>query len=139
MARLSRALRSDFSFLSLEDAVSLHAIAIHRDGGAAELIDRGKLEAALAAPQATFEGRLLNSSVEELTAAYWHGICQAHAFLDGNKRLALLCAFAFLRKNRLDWTVTAKQSETMTMRIAKGSASKSDVAGFLEGKIFDRD
>ena len=128
----------DYSFLSLSEAVSLHAIVVHHYGGATELIDRGKLDAALAAPMATFEGRLLNSSVEDLTAAYWHGVCQAHAFLDGNKRLAFLCAFAFLQKNGLDWTVTTRQAESVTMRIAKGRATKADVAKFLAGKILSR-
>jgi len=139
MERRLAGLRSEPRFLKFEEVVALHVIAVFRDGGATELIDRGKLEAAIAAPKATFGGRLLNSTIEEQTAAYWHGICQAHAFLDGNKRLSLLCAYAFLRFNGLEMTLTDRQAGDLTIRIAKGKLSKADVARQLARKIRPRD
>jgi death-on-curing protein len=131
-------LRSEPRFLSFEEAVALHAIAVHRDGGATGLIDRGKLDSAIGAPRATFEARLLNETIEEMAASHWHGVCQAHAFLDGNKRVAFLCAFAFLRKNGYDLTLSSKQVESLSLRIAKGKATKSEVARYLVGKIVAR-
>jgi len=115
--------------------IALHVIAVHQYGGATELIDRGKLESAVAAPMATFDGRLLNETIEEQAAAYWHGICQAHAFLDGNKRLSLFCANVFLLKNGYRLAITSKQGESATMRIAKGKLSKAELAAWLVGRV----
>jgi death-on-curing protein len=118
--------------LKFEEAIALHAIAVELDGGARDLIDRGKLESALAAPSATFDGQLLNATIVEQAAAYWFGICQAHAFLDGNKRVAFLCAFAFLKLNGFELNATPDEAAEMTLRIARGESSKREVAGFLE-------
>jgi death-on-curing protein len=115
--------------------IALHVIAVHRYGGAIEQIDRGKLESAVAAPMATFDGRLLNATIEEQAASYWHGICQAHAFLDGNKRLSLFCTNVFLLMNGCRLAVTSKQGENLTMRIAKGKLSKAELAAWLVGRV----
>ena len=126
---------SDTRFLSKSEAIALHAIVVHLFGGARELIDEGKLESALAAPAATFDGKLLNETVEEKTAAYWHGLCQAHAFLDGNKRLALTATYAFLRLNGYRLMMPEPEAEATTLAIAKGELSKDDVAKLLRGHI----
>lgn len=115
--------------------IALHVIAVHQYGGAIELIDRGKLEGAVTAPMATFDGRLPNATIEEQAASYWHGICQAHAFLDGNKRLSLFCTNVFLLMNGCRLAVTSKQGENLTMRIAKGKLTKADVANWLMQRI----
>jgi death-on-curing protein len=128
-------LPSEPRFLTVHEVIALHVIAVHQYGGATELIDRGKLESAVAVPMATFDGRLLNETIEEQAAAYWHGICQAHAFLDGNKRLSLFCANVFLLKNGHRLAITSKQGESLTMRIAKGKLTKADVTSWLKGKI----
>lgn len=52
------------------------------------LLDRGKLEGALAAPLLTFEGRLLHPSSVERAAVLLLELVKAHAFADGNKRTA---------------------------------------------------
>lgn len=52
------------------------------------LLDRGKLERALAAPLLTFEGRLLHPSSVERAAVLLFELVKAHAFADGNKRTA---------------------------------------------------
>ena len=122
-------------FLSKREAVALHAIVVHLFGGARDLIDEGKLESALAAPSATFDSNLLNKTVEEQAAAYWHGLCQAHAFLDGNKRLALTATYVFLRLNGYRLTMPEHDAEETTMAIAKGELSKDDVTKILRGHI----
>lgn len=126
---------SEPRFLTKQEAVALHAIAVHRYGGASKLIDEGKLDSALAAPSATFDGKLLNKSIEEQAAAYWHGLCQAHAFLDGNKRFSLFATFAFLDLNGFDLEMSSQEAEETTMSIARGQLSKDDLADFLQGRV----
>ncbi|MBB0990927.1 toxin [Dietzia sp. SLG510A3-30A2] len=61
------------------------------------LLDRGKLEGALARPMHTFGGHLLHSTLLERGGALLHGLCSAHAFQDGNKRTAWICTMIYLR------------------------------------------
>lgn len=68
-------------FLTVDEVISLH------DSVCAEpLIDRGKLAGAVGRPQASYDGKFLFPSVYSQASVLMHGICGAHAFLDGNKR-----------------------------------------------------
>ncbi|MEV6359182.1 type II toxin-antitoxin system death-on-curing family toxin [Nocardia asteroides] len=60
------------------------------------LLDRGKLEGALARPMHTWDGQLLFPTVLERGAALLHGLPAAHAFQDGNKRTAWLTCNMYL-------------------------------------------
>lgn len=60
------------------------------------LLDRNKLESALARPLHTFDGAYLHRTLLERGAALLDGLCQAHAFVDGNKRTAWMCALLYL-------------------------------------------
>lgn len=68
-------------------------------GGKAVLRDAGRLDAAVAAAGATFDGALLNSDPYRLAAAYAVYIIRSHPFIDGNKRAGLAAALTFLRYN----------------------------------------
>jgi len=79
-------------WLSCDDVVQIYEQAIH----AGPLLDRGKLEAAVAAPLRGFGGIEFYPTLEEKAARLIFEVCQAHAFLDGNKRLAWLCGVLLL-------------------------------------------
>lgn len=68
-------------------------------GGSGGIRDRGALESALAQPEATFEGRYLLDDLFSMAAAYAFHIAEAQAFVDGNKRAAVLAAIVFLDIN----------------------------------------
>lgn len=65
----------------------------------AGLRDRALLEAAVAAPQATFGGNALIKDVIDIAAAYLFYLCRNHPFNDGNKRTALATCLVFLEAN----------------------------------------
>jgi death-on-curing protein len=77
-------------FLTVDDVLQLHEDALEADGGAAGLRDRGLLESAVHAPQASFGGQWLVGDLFDMGATYMFHIACNHAFLDGNKRTALL-------------------------------------------------
>lgn len=56
--------------------------------------DHGALESAVARPQTGYYNDLIQEA-----AALWESLSQNHPFLDGNKRVALTMAAAFLRVN----------------------------------------
>lgn len=63
------------------------------------LRNRAILEAALARPVNRFVYADQLPPLAELAAAYAYGITKAHAFIDGNKRTALIVALVFLSLN----------------------------------------
>lgn len=71
--------------------------ALAQDGQQSLLLDAGKLESAIMRPQmaANYEG----ANLARQTALLVSGIALAHAFVDGNKRTALLAGRLFLRLN----------------------------------------
>lgn len=68
-----------------------------RETGFAHLVlDRGKLESALARPLASFAGAVVFPTTVERAAALLEGVAQAHAFFDGNKRTAWIALNTYL-------------------------------------------
>jgi death-on-curing protein len=70
-------------------------------GGSPGLRDEALLESAVAAPQATMLGQPMFTDPVEIAASYLFYLCRNHAFVDGNKRLALATCLVFLSENRL--------------------------------------
>jgi len=83
----------------VEAVVAIHAEVLAAHGGLPGLRDRGLLESAVAAPQASFGGKPLIDNPIEIAAAYLFYLCRNHPFADGNKRTALATALVFLRAN----------------------------------------
>lgn len=63
------------------------------------LRDPGLLASALARPQTSVFGADAYPSLAEKAAALLHSVSQNQSLVDGNKRLALLCAHVFLGLN----------------------------------------
>lgn len=83
----------------MEAVVAIHAEVLAAHGGLPGLRDRGLLESAVAAPQASLGGKPLMVDPIEVGAAYLFYLCRNHPFADGNKRMALAAALVFLVVN----------------------------------------
>ena len=79
---------------TVEETVAVHAKVIARFGGSGGIGDRAALESALARPRSGFYSDLIQEA-----AALWESLSQNHAFVDGNKRVAVTMAASFLRVN----------------------------------------
>lgn len=88
--------------LTLDIVNEIHDLAIAQFGGGAGLRDMALLESAIAAPQATFGGESVFADVIEVAAAYLFYLCRNHAYVDGNKRVALGACLVFLRLNEVE-------------------------------------
>lgn len=82
------------SYPTAEDVIAVHARLIARFGGSLGIRDRGALESALARPQSGYYADIIQEA-----AALWESLSQNHPFVDGNKRVAVTVAAAFLRVN----------------------------------------
>jgi death-on-curing protein len=126
---------TDPDFLTLDDVLALHADRIEKYGGSLGLRDLGALQSALAMPSASFGGDFLHPTLAEMAAAYLFHVSQAHAFIDGNKRIALAAAIAFLGLNGHDLVADADELYDLCMGVAAGKISKSEVAVFLANHL----
>lgn len=80
---------------------------------------RGALNSALAAPTQTFGGQYLHRTVFDKAAALWRSVIMNHPFIDGNKRMGLLCCHVFLAMN--GYLFTAPQAEAVEFSVAIAS------------------
>ncbi|MDP4883730.1 MAG: type II toxin-antitoxin system death-on-curing family toxin [Opitutales bacterium] len=86
---------------SVDQVIAIHGKVIAKSGGSDGIRDKGLLESAVAAPQATMFGVPIFQDGVEIAAAYLFYLCQNHPFIDGNKRVALATSLVFLSINGL--------------------------------------
>lgn len=123
-------------FLSRQEIIYIHQQLINQFGGIHGLRDEGALESALTAAKnrAYYE----HAGLAACAATYaWH-ISQAHAFFDGNKRIAAAAAEIFLEINGAKLNAGNDQLVELFLRIAAGTMSRDEVESwFLKSASVD--
>ena len=125
------------AFLSVDDVLAIHGRIIEEFGGDPGLRDRGLLESAVAMPQSTFGGADLHAGLAGKAAAYHFHLCANHAFVDGDKRVAVVAAEVFLLINGHELSVSDDEIEELTLGVAGGQLSKDQVIEFFEKFIME--
>lgn len=128
------ATRREPRWLSLEAVRTLHAEQIELFGGEAGLHRPGGLKAALARPQNVLHRRR-TTDLAGLAATYLVGLVQAHAFVDGNKRVGLASALVFLALNGRPLHAPPVDLYALTMRVAMGRSKEAQVASWLRRRL----
>ena len=118
---------------TVEAVISIHSEVLAAHGGSPGMRSRELLESAVAAPQATIMGSPLISDPIEIAAAYFFYLCSNHAFVDGNKRVALATCLVFLSENGLlkNEILDTDEWENLTLAVAAGVLSRDDVTARL--------
>ncbi|HRN65149.1 MAG TPA: type II toxin-antitoxin system death-on-curing family toxin [Alicycliphilus sp.] len=116
-------------WISKQALLLLHAESLAEHGGGQGLRDEGLLDSALTRPQNL--AAYGNPDHAALAASYGLGLAKNHAFVDGNKRAALLATGLFLYLN--GWRLTASQADTTLamLSLAAGDLSEDDFAAWL--------
>ena len=116
-------------FLTLDEVLEIHAQNIEEFGGSHGLRDQGALESALMAPEqrAYYEKAGLATCAATYAATYAYHLSQAHAFIDGNKRIAAAAAEIFLKINRARLDMTNQEIVTLFLEIASSQKSREQV------------
>jgi death on curing protein len=99
-------------YVTVVEALAIHADQIERYGGSAGVRDQGLLEGALFRPQTGYY-----SSLIEEAAALWESLSQNHPFVDGNKRTAFAITYTFLAINGARLTASASETETFLLNL----------------------
>jgi death-on-curing protein len=111
-------------FLTTEEVLELHALAIARDGTHSGLLDRNLLESAVATPRQTVGGEPSHPTIESVAAAYWFHLSMNHPFVDGNKRAAVLACVRFLELNGFDLDYSTDEYVRLGLAVASGEIGK---------------
>ncbi|MFN2481884.1 MAG: type II toxin-antitoxin system death-on-curing family toxin [Pyrinomonadaceae bacterium] len=122
-----------FQFLRKDEVLKLHARLLERFGGTHGLRDEGALESALAAAENRYHYE--NADLATCAATYAYHLSQAHAFIDGNKRIAAHVSEVFLGLNGAELTATDDQSIELFMKIAAGELSRDEVEQFFKQRV----
>ncbi|MFO7970834.1 MAG: type II toxin-antitoxin system death-on-curing family toxin [Desulfobacterales bacterium] len=114
-------------WLKEDVVIAMHSEQIAEHGGSLGIRDAGLLSSALARPQN--QAAYGEPSVFDLAAAYAFGVIQNHPFVDGNKRVGFLAAYAFLDLN--GWELMASEAEAVAAVLALATG-QMDEAGFSD-------
>jgi death on curing protein len=114
-------------WISKRAVLALHSEQLAEHGGSDGIRDESLLDSALAKPQNVF-AYAESPSIFTLAASYAFGIARNHAFIDGNKRTALVVSILFLNRN--GWDIEAPREEVYYtfLNLAAGSVSEEELA-----------
>lgn len=117
------------TFLHRDVVETLHRMQIDRFGGAYGLRDEGALESALGRPinKASYG----EDDVIALAAAYLFGLAKNHAFVDGNKRIAIVAAGIFLELNGYRIETSDVHLYNFVLSLAAGEIDEDGARRFL--------
>jgi len=119
-----------YLFPRKREVLSIHAQLIQAFGGTPGLRDERALESALAASEN--REHYENADLAICAATYAYHLTQAHAFIDGNKRVAAAISEIFLEINGSGLDATNQELVTLFLEIAAGKLTREDVEAFFK-------
>jgi death-on-curing protein len=119
-------------YLTVEEVLEINAEVM---GEGHTLRDIGLLESAVARPQASAFGADAYPDLASKAAALLHSLVLNHAFVDGNKRTAVLATLVFLNLN--GYAVRWNQQEALdfVLRLTTHQIELEDAIIFLNSKM----
>ncbi|HSZ10765.1 MAG TPA: type II toxin-antitoxin system death-on-curing family toxin [Rhizomicrobium sp.] len=116
-------------WLDPDALLAAHDEQLAEHGGLTGIRDQGMFESALARPQNL--AAYGEPDAASLAAAYAFGLAKNHAFVDGNKRIALVALEAFLMLNGFDLKADDAQCVLVILSVAAGSFSEDELADWI--------
>jgi death-on-curing protein len=120
---------SGWVWLDSDALLTAHDEQLAEHGGATGIRDQGLFESALARPKNLAAYGTPDAAA--LAAAYTYGLAKNHAFVDGNKRIALVALESFLALNGFDLTADDSQAVMVILSVASGAFNEDDLAMWI--------
>jgi len=114
------------------DVLAVHARLVSETGGRVGLRDEALLESALAAAENHFNYEAADPI--SCAATYAYHLTQAHAFVDGNKRVAAAVMEAFLITNGFELLMKDDELVELFLRIAASELNRETIEERLREK-----
>ncbi len=122
-------------YLTVEEVLEINAQVM---GGRHALRDRGLLESAVARPQASAFGVDAYPDLVNKAAALLHSLVLNHAFVDGNKRTAVLVTLVVVDLNGHTGRWTTGETMGFMLGLANHQVELDDVIAFLGDRMHPR-
>jgi death on curing protein len=116
-------------FLAKAKIIEYHARLIERFGGSYGLRDEGAIESAVAA--APNRRHYEDADIVKCAATYAYHLSQAHAFIDGNKRIAAAIMELFFNINQATLEASDDEIETLILGIAASRITRDETERIL--------
>lgn len=117
---------SELIFLSLAEVHVIHARSLAEHGGREGVRDAGLIESALASAKNTVN--YAHGDEFDVAASYAFHLAEAQAFIDGNKRTAVVAAMVFLARNGVYAQPPRWELYTAMIDVAEKKKTKADLA-----------
>jgi death on curing protein len=113
-------------WISKKAVLTMHSAQLAEHGGSDGIRDETLLDSALAKPLNVF-AYADQPDIFRLAPSYAFGIARNHAFVDGNKRTALVVSLTFLERN--GWDIVAQKEDVYFtfLHLADGSLSEEEL------------
>jgi death-on-curing protein len=117
-------------WVSKKAVLAMHSEQLAEHGGSDGIRDETLLDSALAKPLNVL-AYADEPDIFRVAASYAFGIARNHAFIDGNKRTALVVSITFLDRN--GWDIVAPKEEVYFtfLHLAEGKLSEDDLADWF--------
>ncbi len=124
-------------YLELDDVLAIACEVLEL--GVDEILrvtDLGLADSAVARPQAGFGDEEFYPTIEAKAASLLFGLARNHAFIDGNKRIAVLATLQFLNSNGLDLDLApVEEAFTTVIQVASGDLSLEELTAWIGGRL----
>ena len=124
-------------YLELDDvlAIACEVLGLEIDA-LVHVTDLGLADSAVARPRAGFAGEEFHPSVEAKAASLLFGLARNHAFIDGNKRVAVLATLQFLNANGYDLDLLPVEEAYKTViQVASGNLAVDDLTDWIRHRM----
>jgi death-on-curing protein len=125
-------------YLTLEEVLELHRLALEQSGGLGGVRDLGALDSALAQPQMAFGGQELYPTLAEKAAALAFSLVCNHPFVDGNKRVGHAVMETFLVLNGWELVAEVDDQEQVILQLAAGSLKRDEFTAWAQSHLQER-
>lgn len=122
--------RREPRWLDRRTVEAIHEMIARQSGGSAGLRDASLLESAIARAQQRWAYDE-SADLFDLAAALGAGLARNHAFIDGNKRIAFVCAITFLETNGVRFGASEADAVITMLAVATGALKEPEFAAWL--------
>ncbi len=124
-------------YLELDDLIAIACEVLGLEVDALlHVTDLGLADSAVARQRAGFAGEEFYPSVEAKAASLLFGLARNHAFIDGNKRVAVLATLQFLNANGYDLDLLPVEEAYETIiQVASGNLSMDDLTDWIRHRM----
>ena len=117
-------------WVSNKAVLAMHSAQLAEHGGSDGIRDETLLDSALAKPLNVF-AYTDQPDIFRLAASYAFGIARNHAFVDGNKRTALVVSLTFLDRNGWDIVSSREDVYFTFLHLADGSLTEEELTAWF--------